>query len=104
MGEVAEMLSVTPPTATSIVNRLVSRGLIRRERDNNDRRVVKLRLLSKGSAALAARRKQFRERTASMLQSLSGIERHRFVAALRVVSETIQNSSNRRKERRYHLK
>lgn len=100
MGELAEMLSVTRPTATSIVNRLVSRGFISRERCKKDRRVVKLELLRKGASVLAARRKHFRNRIAEMLHPLSKNQRRKFAAALRIVSSTVENSSAQHGDRR----
>ena len=100
MGEVAQMLSVTRPTATSIVDKLVSRALIRRERDEKDRRVVKLELLPKGTKILTARRKHFAGRIASILQGLNETERSRFVAALKVVNNTVQRASIKSKQRR----
>jgi len=100
MGEAARMLSVTRPTATSIVDKLVARGLVRRERDEEDRRVVKLKLLPKGTKILATRRKHFAGRIASILQALDETERSRFVSALKVVNSTVQKASMKSKQRR----
>lgn len=100
MGEVARMLSVTRPTATSIVDKLVARGLIRRERDEDDRRVVKLKLLPKGTRILSTKRKHFAGRIASILQALSETERSRFVSALKVVNGAVQKASTKGKQRK----
>jgi DNA-binding MarR family transcriptional regulator len=40
-GELASRLSVTPPTISGIVDRLVKLGLVRREDDESDRRLVR---------------------------------------------------------------
>jgi DNA-binding MarR family transcriptional regulator len=50
-GALATRLSVTPPTISGIVDRLVKLGLIRREDDEADRRLVRNQLTDKGEAA-----------------------------------------------------
>ena len=48
MSELAASLGVTMATATGIVDRLVERGLVARESQPDDRRVVMCRLSAKG--------------------------------------------------------
>jgi DNA-binding MarR family transcriptional regulator len=98
MGDVAQMLSVTRPTATSVVNRLVLRGFVGRQRDKTDRRVVRLRLCPKGASLLAARRSLFRDRVRQMLSPMTKNQRGRFVAALRTVCTQVDGTQkvNRR--------
>jgi DNA-binding MarR family transcriptional regulator len=50
-GELATRLQVTPPTISGIVDRLVRIGLIRREDDDSDRRLVRNHLTDAGEAA-----------------------------------------------------
>src|SRR3989337_3333167 len=45
----AERLNVTPSTLTRIVDRLVGQGLVRRETDDNDPRLVRHYLAAKGA-------------------------------------------------------
>lgn len=52
-GELANRLSVTPPTISGIVDRLVKLDLVRREDDRSDRRLVRNVLTEKGEAACA---------------------------------------------------
>ncbi|MDZ7729371.1 MAG: MarR family transcriptional regulator [Dehalococcoidia bacterium] len=47
-GELASRLSVTPPTISGIVDRLVKLGLVQREDDPNDRRLVRNHLTGEG--------------------------------------------------------
>lgn len=42
MKDLAEMLSITPPSATSLVNHLLRKGLIKRKVDGVDRRTVRV--------------------------------------------------------------
>lgn len=50
-GELAHRLSVTPPTISGIVDRLVRLDLVRREDDESDRRLVRNVLTEAGSNA-----------------------------------------------------
>lgn len=50
-GELATRLSVTPPTISGIVDRLVKLGLIRREDDESDRRLVRNFLTDQGETS-----------------------------------------------------
>lgn len=50
-GALATRLSVTPPTISGIVDRLVKLGLIRREDDRSDRRLVRNQLTEAGECA-----------------------------------------------------
>ncbi len=53
MSQVAEWLGVDRATATGIVDRIERRGLVRRERRDDDRRVVECRLSDAGAALVA---------------------------------------------------
>lgn len=50
-GELAHRLGVTPPTISGIVDRLVKLGLVRREDDDSDRRLVRNHLTEDGANA-----------------------------------------------------
>jgi len=62
MGELADGLRITTPSATGLVNPLAEMGLVVRERDMQDRRVVRVRLSEEAEAmaidVLAKRRLQ----------------------------------------------
>ncbi len=47
-GELAEEVSVSPPTITGITDRLVKQGLVERREDPRDRRIVVLGLTDEG--------------------------------------------------------
>ena len=53
VSQVAATLGVSAAAATGMVGRMEERGLVRRERDANDRRVVLVALTPQGRAALA---------------------------------------------------
>lgn len=52
-GELAEALSVAPPTITGLTDRLVKQNLVERREDSRDRRVVRLALTDEGRALTA---------------------------------------------------
>jgi len=53
-GEVARLAHLHPSTITGILQRLVKKGLIRRERDSDDRRRIRLRSQSSAREFVAA--------------------------------------------------
>ncbi len=52
MKELAGMLHITSPSATSLVNRVVQMGLVQRKHDTKNRKLVRLRLSKKGAELL----------------------------------------------------
>ncbi len=48
MGELSALYSVSVSTMTSMVGRLFHNGILKREQDENDRRIVRVSLTSKG--------------------------------------------------------
>lgn len=62
MGELAQGLRITTPSTTGLINPLVDMDLVQRERDDEDRRVVRVRLTQKAQTmaghVLAQRRRE----------------------------------------------
>lgn len=52
MSTIADILMITIGTLTTSMNRLVSKGYVKRWRDENDKRVVLVNLTNEGKAAL----------------------------------------------------
>ena len=52
IGELAEKMSVRPPTVTGLTNRLVKHDLIDRRSDGADRRIVRVGLTASGRCVL----------------------------------------------------
>ena len=85
MGELAGRVGVTEKTITGIVDRLEQAGLASRERDAQDRRVVRVALGRKGKDAYARLSEVMLKKTAAMLSLLEVEDRralHRIVATL----------------------
>jgi len=70
-GELAQTIGVTPPTISGVVDRLVRMGLVRREDDESDRRLVRNLLTEHGGSTcnvLQQRAQTFTRRLLSELQ------------------------------------
>jgi DNA-binding MarR family transcriptional regulator len=70
LGQLALAEQVRPPTMTRLVNALAADGLVTRERDSADGRIIYLRATSKGQALLRAGRTR---RVAALAQQLAGL-------------------------------
>jgi DNA-binding MarR family transcriptional regulator len=83
MTRVAELIGSGLPTATGIVSRMEERGLVRREHDTRDRRVVLVGLTDEGVAELQTLHLARRERMAAAISHLSEAERTELLSSIR---------------------
>ena len=81
-GAMAESLKVTPSTLTRIVDRLVRQGLIQRETDDGDRRLVRHSLSDSGASTVEELERSGRARMNEVIDRLSASQLERLVAAL----------------------
>ena len=70
LGELAAAEQVTPPSMTRVVRNLEADGLVERETDEADRRVVRVRATERGRAILLEGR---RRRVADLAARLEGL-------------------------------
>lgn len=75
MKNVSDYLCVTPPSATSFVNSLVKAGHLKRERDESDRRIVRLAVTAAGQRLIAKKSVFIRETINSVLDNLTESEK-----------------------------
>lgn len=75
IGDLADMLGVSPSTATIACKRLEKAGLVTRERQTDDERVVQVGLTAAGTEQVAAWRRRYRETLAELLTPLNRAER-----------------------------
>lgn len=71
LGELATAEQVRPPTITRLVSTLEGEGLVVRERDPDDRRVVRVRATSRGAQVLKEGRQR---RVASLAEQLGALD------------------------------
>ena len=82
MTELAKRLSVTLPTATSIVGTLVKKGFVERLGVKDDRRLVAIRLMPKGRSIVDAHKKHRRAQLANIFSKLNQSDQREFLQAL----------------------
>lgn len=82
VGALAEHLGVNPSTITGHVDRLVRQGLVRREEEPADRRVVRNFLTEEGQATVAAQRHVAGVFLLNILKRLDGPQLERLERAL----------------------
>jgi len=78
VGELSERLQVKHHTAVSLLDKLVLRKLVTRQRANDDRRHVHVKLTSLGSSILARaaeiHRREIRHRSFEMINALKRLQ------------------------------
>ncbi|SFL38384.1 MarR family winged helix-turn-helix transcriptional regulator [Shimia haliotis] len=67
VSALARMLSMGKPSVSGMVDRLAVRGLVRRQRDDADGRVVRVLLQTEGAALVARTKPVVREMNAALL-------------------------------------
>ena len=85
-GALADRLSVTPSTLTRIMDRLVRNKLVRREADDDDRRLVRHFLTVTGRRSVEEMERAGRARMNQVLGRLNSEQLERLVLALRDLS------------------
>jgi DNA-binding MarR family transcriptional regulator len=85
MNRLAELLDVSQASATGIVDRMVQRGLVTRERDADDRRVIRVVLSDQGRELIAATAADRRVRLAQLLDTLADDDAAALLQGLRAM-------------------
>jgi len=85
-GRLADLLHVTPQTMAGIVNRLMQRGLITRQRDERDRRSYMIHITDEGLRLADAAPSLLRDRFRSELASLEQWEQTQMLATLQRIA------------------
>ncbi len=89
VGELAQHLRVTQGVVSRMVDRLVEKGMLFRERDSHDRRVVLVTLSESGCDYAEKMITYHLNSLRPGLQSVSEVERVAFLAVLRHISESM---------------
>jgi DNA-binding MarR family transcriptional regulator len=99
MAAMARMLGVAPTVITGLVDRLESRGLIRREAHSSDRRRIQLVLTERGNEISVQVEKAVASRIERQVQLLSDADRVQLRAGLELFERlTIELESSLRQE------
>jgi len=87
MTELAKTLMMTKPQLTHVVNRLVKLGIVERQPDAMDRRVIHVALTDNGRKTFEDMRQKMKEKIKNRLASLTSEELNQMSTAL----ETLRN-------------
>jgi DNA-binding MarR family transcriptional regulator len=91
LGRLAERELVKPPSVTRMVAELEERGLVRREADQADRRVVRARLTAEGRRTLRRTRTRKTAYLAERLRTLDPADQHVLHEALPVLERLLED-------------
>jgi DNA-binding MarR family transcriptional regulator len=91
MSELARELGITMGAATSLVDRLIKGGLVKRQRSPEDRRVVLVSLSKKGKRTVEEGHELTLDLMSRLLSRLSAKEREAFLMAYEKMSQEIEN-------------
>ncbi len=89
MTELAEAARQISATMTGIVDRLLDRGVVSRQRDPDDRRTLRVSLTADGEKLLVKIKEKKRVRLQLFLEELSDTERKDFVRLTRKYLEVV---------------
>jgi DNA-binding MarR family transcriptional regulator len=93
LAGVAEHLGVTPPTASTIIDRLVRAGLLARAADRRERRRVTLALTPSGARLFARLRGFARQRVRARLAGMPVDDLRRIADALAVLGDQFREAA-----------
>ena len=89
MGDIAEHFSTTMPTATALIDKLISAKLVTRENDAKDRRIVKIIMTKLGDKFL---QHAIKHRSEKMNKLLSYLPKQDKLDLLRILSVLAEKS------------
>jgi DNA-binding MarR family transcriptional regulator len=79
MGTLARDLGLTMSAATSIVDKMIEKGMVKRERSLEDRRVVRVSLLKKGEDTVRSIKVERKGMTDQMFKALTEEEKAEYL-------------------------
>jgi DNA-binding MarR family transcriptional regulator len=95
MTELSQILSVTLPTMTAMIDRLIQSGLVKRERDERDRRVVLVRLTGDGKKVISNLMEIRKQEIEKVLRTLEHEEVEVFLGSIESVAQLLTKARTR---------
>src|SRR6478609_5366843 len=89
MSRIAKLVGCTVPAATGVVDKLVRAGLVRRESDDNDRRVIRIAITPQGRKALAQLKRIHEQRLEEVLEHLPPEKREELINSFGRIHEIL---------------
>ena len=96
MTELSNNLAVSMPTMTAMVDRLVNSNMVERERNNIDRRVVRVKLTDAGEKILKKLVRIRRKEMEKILKNLSEEEMNAYLTSIEVVARLLAKARQKR--------
>jgi len=96
MGELCERMYLACSTATDLIDRMERNGLIERERDQSDRRVIRLRVKDPGRAVIEEVMKARKRYLGRVLEQVPEEEHEMLIKALRDLHNIMRGSEVQR--------
>jgi DNA-binding MarR family transcriptional regulator len=90
MSELAGRLEIGMSTATGIIDRLIEKKLVLREKNGTDRRVVRIVLTGRGKKTNLVYQKQKKEIFQKMLSQINTDEQKSFILILEKISNALE--------------
>jgi DNA-binding MarR family transcriptional regulator len=87
MKDIAEYLSITPPSATSLVNHLAQAKLVERVHDGEDRRIVRMNITDLGKKKFNEGMEMVADRMKKVLSPLNTGEKENLIKILEKISK-----------------
>lgn len=91
VSEISRRLGIAKPNITPLVDRLLEAGLVDRQRDVSDRRVVNVVILPAGTEKLAAIRHTIAEQLLAQVENLSTSEFKELCDSLESINRILSN-------------
>ena len=95
MGDLKEHLDVSLSTLTGIIDRMVRDGYVERERDDDDRRLVRVRLTKKGDGIVEEINIKRLERIIAVLEVLSKEDQDLLIGTIERLTEHLNQNSKK---------
>lgn len=92
MNQLAQFLRISRPAATGLADRLIAQGLVSRQGDLRDRRIVRVALTPKGARILSNIWDQKRRMLQEVFGQIPASDRDRYLAILEQVSKILGES------------
>jgi len=93
MREIAEYAKLSVTNTTGVVEKLVQKGYLRRDRSDADRRIVKIQLTTSGQQIYALEVENYRSVGRAILAGLDAQEQSEMLRMLRKATERLVQSS-----------
>jgi len=87
MSEIAQKLKITVSTLTTAINKLIKKGYVERERIEEDRRVVLVKLTKRGKLAFRLHQRFHREMINNAIDGLSLDEEEILISSLNKIND-----------------